>query len=297
MKPAARARIGPGERRSVAHMAYLDVADENGTPTRLFFEDLGSGRPVVLIHGFPLNGRSWERVVPALLDARHRVVTYDRRGFGNSSQPSGGYEYDTLAADLQALMEHLDLRDASLVGFSMGAGEVARYVGRYGEERLRSVAILSGITPYLLKTDDNPDGAGPMEFFEGFADRIRADRYAFFAEFFRNFYNADELLGSRISQEAIDASRSVAGMSGAIADAACPTIWPTDFRADVDAITVPTLIMHGTADNILPIDATARALKARLQSAELVEIDGAPHGMLASHADEVNAALVPFLAR
>lgn len=278
-------------------MAYLDVGDENGTPTRIFFEDLGSGRPVVLIHGFPLNARSWERIVPALLDGGLRVVSYDRRGFGNSSQPSGGYEYDTLAADLQALVEHLDLRDASLVGFSMGAGEVARYVGRFGEDRLRSVAILSGITPYLLKTDDNPTGAAGMEFFEGFARQIRADRYAFFTEFFGNFYNAEELLGSRISQEAIDASRHVAEMSGAIADAACPTIWPTDFRADVDAITVPTLIMHGTADNILPIEATAHPLHERIAGSQLVELEGAPHGILATHADEVNAALVPFLTR
>lgn len=276
-------------------MAYLTVGIENSADIDLYYTDQGSGQPVVLIHGFPLNGESWNRQATALLDAGYRVIAYDRRGFGNSSKTGGGYDYDTFAADLHALMEELDLRDAVLVGFSMGTGEVARYLSTYGSARVAKAAFLGSLEPYLLKTDDNPEGAGPQEFFDGFAEAIRADRYAFLTGFFRDFYNLDENLGSRISQEALDASVQVGNQMGNAAIATTPLTWPTDFRGDIPAIDVPALIVHGTADNILPIDVTARRFTKLLPQATYVELEGAPHGMLLTHADEVNEALLGFL--
>ena len=224
------------------------------------------------------------------------MITYDRRGFGSSSQPSVGYDYDTFAADLATILEVLDLTDVVLVGFSMGTGEVARYLSRYGSDRIAKAAFLGSLEPYLLITDEHPDGAGPLEFFQGISDSVKKDRYAFFAGFFADFYNLDENLGSRISEEALRNSWNVAASSGAYAAAAAPLTWPTDFRADIDAITVPTLIVHGTADNILPIDKTGRKFAELLPDATYAEIEGAPHGLLWTHADEVNEHLLGFLA-
>lgn len=277
-------------------MAYLTVGTENSADIDLYYTDQGVGQPVVLIHGFPLNGESWGKQQAALLDAGYRVIAYDRRGFGASSKTASGYDYDTFAADLHALIEDLDLTDAVLVGFSMGTGEIARYLSRYGAGRVAKAAFLGSLEPFLLITDDNPGGAGPQAFFDGIAADVRADRYAFVEGFFSNFYNLDDNLGSRISQAAVDASVRVAGLAGNAAIAATPLTWPTDFRGDIPSVTVPALILHGTADNILPIDKTARKFRELLPDATYVEIDGAPHGLLWTHGDEVNEALLAFLA-
>ncbi|MFD6951767.1 bromoperoxidase [Nocardiopsis sp. TSRI0078] len=278
-------------------MGRITVGTENSTPIELYYEDRGTGQPVVLIHGYPLDGHSWEKQAAALLDAGYRVITYDRRGFGQSSQPSTGYDYDTFAADLNTVLETLDLTDAVLVGFSMGTGEVGRYLGTYGSARVAKAAFLASLEPFLLQTEDNPGGAAPLEFFEGVVADVKADRYAYFTEFYKNFYNLDENLGTRISEEAVRNSWNVAAGSGAVAAAAAPLTWFTDFRADIPRIDVPALILHGTADNILPIDATGRAFSALLPSADYVEIEGAPHGLLWTHAEEVTEALLNFLAK
>ncbi|GAA3032268.1 alpha/beta fold hydrolase [Microbacterium dextranolyticum] len=281
-------------------MAYITVATENSTDVEIFYTDQGpmDAQPVVLIHGFPLNGESWDLQQRALLAAGFRVVAYDRRGFGASSKTASGSDYDTFAADLHALIEDLDLTDAVLVGFSMGTGEIARYLSRYGAGRVAKAAFLGSLEPYLLITDDNPDGAGDQAFFDGTAAAVAEDRHAFLTGFFRDFYNLDEFLGERISQEAVDASVQVAHQAGNAAIAAAPLTWPTDFRADIPAITVPTLILHGTADNVLPIDKTARRFKDAIPDGTpltYVEIEGAPHGLLRTHGVEVNAALLAFL--
>lgn len=277
-------------------MALIKVGNENSTPIELHYEDQGSGQPVVLIHGYPLDGRSWEKQTAALLDAGHRVITYDRRGFGRSTHASSGYDYDTFADDLASVVDALDLRDVVLVGFSMGTGEVARYLTRHGSERIAKVAFLGSLEPYLLKSDENPDGAAPAEFFDGLVADVKADRYAFFTGFFENFFNLDENLGSRISQEALDHHARVAASSGAVASAAAPLTWPTDFRGDLSAIDMPALILHGTADRVLPIEATAKRFAEAVPEATYVEVEGAPHGLLWTHAAEVNEALLEFLA-
>ncbi|HYI53715.1 MAG TPA: alpha/beta hydrolase [Microlunatus sp.] len=277
-------------------MPFITVGQENTADIDLAYNDQGSGQPVVLIHGFPLDGASWEKQAHVLLEAGYRVITYDRRGFGSSSQPSVGYDYDTFAADLATILDVLDLTDVVLVGFSMGTGEVARYLSRYGSDRIAKAAFLGSLEPYLLITDEHPDGAGPLEFFQGISDSVAKDRYAFFAGFFSDFYNLDENLGTRISEEALRNSWNVAARSGAYAASAAPLTWPTDFRADIDAITVPALIVHGTADNILPIDKTGRKFAELLPDATYAEIEGAPHGLLWTHADEVNEHLLGFLA-
>ncbi len=277
------------------NVAYITVGIENSVDIQLYYTDQGSGQPVVLIHGFPLNGESWDRQQSALLDAGYRVIAYDRRGFGLSTKAGSGYDFDTFAADLHALLEELGLTDVVLVGFSMGTGEIARYLSRYGAGRIAKAAFLGSLEPYLLKTDDNPEGAGPQEFFDGLAAAVRDDRHAFLTGFFKDFYNLDENLGSRLSQEARDAGIQVGNHAGKAAIAAAPLTWPTDFRADIPHITVPALIVHGTADNILPIDVTARRFAPLVPHATYVEIEGAPHGMLRTHADEVNEALLGFL--
>ena len=276
-------------------MAYIRVATENSVDIELSYTDQGSGQPVVLIHGFPLDGESWGKQQAALLDAGYRVVAYDRRGFGDSTKAGSGYDYDTFAADLHALMEELDLRDAVLVGFSMGTGEIARYLSRYGAERVAKAAFLGSLEPYLLITDEHPDGAGPQEFFDGIRADVLKDRYAFLTGFFQDFYNLDENLGTRISDEALAASVATGNRAGNTAIAAAPLTWPTDFRDDIPAITMPALILHGTADNVLPIDKTARKFRELLPEATYVEIEGVPHGLLWTHGDEVNEALLAFL--
>lgn len=278
-------------------MAYVTVGTENSTNIELYYEDHGSGQPVVLIHGYPLDGSSWEKQAAALLDAGYRVITYDRRGFGKSSKTTGGYDYGTFAADLDALLTALDLNDTVLVGFSMGTGEIARYLSTYGSARVARAAFLGSLEPFLLKTDDNPDGV-PQEVFDGLTKAVTADRYAFFTEFFKNFYNTDTFLGTpRLSQEAVNASWSLAAGAGATASVAAQPTWLTDFRADIPRIDVPALIVHGTADNILPIDSTGRLFAKALPSADYVEIEDAPHGLLWTHAAEVNDALLAFLKK
>ena len=271
-------------------MPFITVGSENSTSIDVYYEDHGEGQPVVLIHGYPLDGHSWEKQSAALLRAGYRVITYDRRGFGRSSQPTTGYDYDTFAADLKVVLDTLDLTDVVLVGFSMGTGEVGRYLGTYGSARVAKAAFLASLEPFLL------DGV-PKEVFDGIVAAVKADRYAYFTEFFKNFYNTADTLGTRLSEEALRTSWNVAaGASWYASSAAVPT-WLTDFRGDLPKIDVPTLILHGTADNILPIDATARPFHKLLPKAHYVEVDGAPHGLLWTHAEEVNEALLAFLAK
>ncbi|MCA2203654.1 alpha/beta fold hydrolase [Streptomyces sp. SMS_SU21] len=277
-------------------MPFITVGQENSTDIDLYYEDHGSGQPVVLIHGYPLDGHSWEKQTAALLAAGYRVITYDRRGFGQSSQPTTGYDYDTFAADLNTVMETLDLRDAVLVGFSMGTGEVGRYLGTYGSERVAKAAFLASLEPYLLKTDDNPTGVDGSVF-EGIEKAVTADRYAYFTAFYQDFYNLDENLGTRISEEALRNSWNVAAGSSAYASIAAVATWTTDFRADLAKIDVPALILHGTADRILPIEATGEPFHRALPQAEYVVVEGAPHGLLWTHAQEVTDALLAFLAK
>ncbi|MBB5787640.1 alpha/beta fold hydrolase [Jiangella mangrovi] len=277
-------------------MPYITVGTENSANIDLYYEDHGSGQPVVLIHGYPLDGHSWEKQTPALLDAGYRVITYDRRGFGRSSQPTTGYDYDTFAADLKAVLDTLDLRDVVLVGFSMGTGEVGRYLGTYGSDRVAKAAFLASLEPFLLQTDDNPTGA-PAEGFADIEAAAKGDRYAWFDSFYENFYNLDENLGTRISEAAVRGSWNVAAGASWYASYAVVQSWLTDFRADIEKIDVPALILHGTADRILPIDATAREFTKRLPSADYIEIEGAPHGLLWTHADQVTEALLTFLRK
>jgi non-heme chloroperoxidase len=277
-------------------MSYVDVGKENSTTLHLYYEDHGSGQPVVLIHGYPLSSASWEKQVPALLDAGHRVIAYDRRGFGKSSQPTAGYNYDTFAEDLHKLIAHLKLRDFALVGFSMGGGEVARYIGRYGSKSVSKAVIIGGVPPFLLKTADNPEGVDGSVF-QGIEKAVAADRYAFFTEFFKNFYNTDVNLGKRVSERAVQASWNVAAIASATASLACVPTWGEDFRNDVAKIDVPTLVIHGDADRIVPISAAGRRTAKLINGAELVVIKDGPHNIAWTHADEVNSALVNFLAK
>jgi non-heme chloroperoxidase len=276
-------------------MPHVTVGTENGAPIEIHYEDHGSGRPVVLIHGYPLDGNSWERQERVLLPAGYRVISYDRRGFGKSSQPTVGYDYDTFAADLNVLLGHLDLNDVVLVGFSMGTGEVTRYLGTYGSARVRKAALLGVIPPFLLKTDDNPEGVD-AQVFEGIKAAIVKDRYAYFKDFLDNFYNVDVLGGSRISDQAWQASFNVAVGSSPHATYACVGTWLTDFRDDLPKIDVPTLVVHGTEDRILPFSATAKRLPGLIDDVRLVTVEGGPHNIAWTHPDEVNKALLEFLA-
>lgn len=277
-------------------MAYITVGQENSANIDLYYEDHGSGQPVVLIHGYPLDGHSWEKQSAVLLDAGYRVVTYDRRGFGQSSQPTTGYDYDTFASDLNTILETLDLRDVVLVGFSMGTGEVGRYLGTYGSSRVAKAAFLASLEPFLLQTDDNTTGV-PQAVFDDIEAAATADRFAWFDDFYKNFYNLDDTLGSRISEAAVRGSWNVAVSGSWFAASAVVSSWYTDFRADIPKIDVPTLILHGTGDRILPIDSTGRPFSKLLPEADYVEVDGAPHGLLWTHADEVNEALLAFLGK
>jgi pimeloyl-ACP methyl ester carboxylesterase len=277
-------------------MSYVDVSKENSSSIHLYYEDHGSGQPVVLIHGYPLSSASWEKQVPALLNAGHRVIAYDRRGFGKSSQPTTGYNYDTFAEDLHKLVTHLKLRDFALVGFSMGGGEVARYIGKYGSKGVSKAVIIGGVPPFLLKSADNPEGVDGSVF-QGIEKAVAADRYAFFTEFFKNFYNTDVNLGKRVSEQAVQASWNVAAIASATASLACVPTWGEDFRNDVAKIDVPTLVIHGDSDRIVPFAAAGQRTAKLINGAELVVIKDGPHNVAWTHADEVNSALVSFLAR
>jgi pimeloyl-ACP methyl ester carboxylesterase len=278
-------------------MATITVGTQNTTPVELYYEDQGSGQPVVLIHGYPLDGHSWERQTRELLAAGYRVITYDRRGFGQSSKINDGYDYDTFAADLNTLLETLDLTDVILVGFSMGTGELARYVKNHGHDRVAKLAFLASLEPFLVARDDNPEGV-PQAVFDDIIATARKDRYAWFTAFYQNFYNLDENLGTRISQEVVTANWNTATRSAPVAAYAVVPSWIEDFRDDVTAVRdsgKPVLILHGTADQILPIDATGRRFHQAVPDATYVEVEGAPHGLLWTHADEVNEALLAFV--
>ena len=275
-------------------MPYVNVGKENSSDIDLYYEDHGSGPAVILIHGYPLNGASWEKQVPELLTAGHRVITYDRRGFGKSSQPTTGYNYDTFAADLHRLISHLHLRDFALVGFSMGGGEVARYIGKYGSKGVTNAVIIGGVPPYLLKTADNPDGVD-KSVFDGIQKAVAADRYAFFTDFFKSFFNTDQLLGKRISEQAIQASWNVAATASPIASLACVPTWYEDFRQDVAKMNVPTLVIHGEADRIVPFASAGQRTAKLIKGARLLSIKDGPHCVIWTHAEEVNRAMIDFL--
>lgn len=275
-------------------MPYVTVGRENSGDIALYYEDHGSGSPVILIHGYPLSGSSWELQVPVLLAAGKRVITYDRRGFGRSSQPVTGYNYDTFAEDLSRLIAHLQLSDFALVGFSMGGGEVARYIGKYGSKGVSHAVIIGGVPPFLLKTPDNPQGVDKAVF-DGIMKAASADRYAFFTEFFKNFYNSDVLLGKRISEQAMQASWIVASGASATATVACVPTWYEDFREDLKKINVPTLVIHGDADRIVPFEAAGKRTAEMVKGARLVTIKDGPHNIGWTHAEEVNKELVAFL--
>jgi non-heme chloroperoxidase len=277
-------------------MPHVTVGKENSSNIDLYYEDHGSGQSVILIHGYPLNGASWEKQVPVLLKAGHRIITYDRRGFGKSSQPTTGYNYDTFAEDLHKLITHLELREFALVGFSMGGGEVARYIGKYGSKGVSKAVIISGVPPFLLKTADNPEGVD-ASVFQGIEKAVTADRYAFFTEFFKNFYNTDVLLDKRVSQHAVQASWNVAAGSSATASLACVPTWHEDFRQDVAKIDVSTLVIHGDEDRILPIAASGQRTAKLIKGARLSVVKDGPHCITWTHAEEVNAELVNFLGK
>jgi non-heme chloroperoxidase len=275
---------------------FVTVGTENTTDVDIYYEDHGTGPAVVLIHGYPLHGRSWELQQRALLQAGYRVIAYDRRGFGQSSQPTTGYDYDTLAADLDTLLGALRVTDVALVGFSMGTGEVARYLGSYGSDRITKVALLAAVPPFLLKTDDNPDGVDGQVFAD-MKEAILTDRYLYFDAFFASFFNTDILMPERVSAATVRSNAAVAAMSSWFASHACVDTWLTDFRADLPRFDVPTLVVHGTEDRILPIDSTARRLPALIADCTLVEIADGPHNICWTHADETNASLLDFLAQ
>ena len=275
-------------------MNFINAGKENSCNIDIYYEDYGSGKPVVLIHGWPLSSSSWEKQIPPLLEAGYRVITYDRRGFGHSSKPASGYNYDTLAEDLNKIMTKLNLRAAALVGFSMGGGEVARYLGKYGSERVSKAVFMSAIPPFLLKTSDNPEGVDGSVF-DGMKKAIKADRPAFLTEFFSNFYNVDILKGTKISDEVVRLSWNIGSSASPKGTLDCMSAWLVDFREELKRINIPVLIMHGDADRILPLAATGKRTPEFVKGSRLVVIKGAPHGMNWTHAEEINRELLAFL--
>jgi non-heme chloroperoxidase len=275
-------------------MPYVTVGKENSGNIDLYYEDHGAGNPVILIHGYPLSGASWEKQLPVLLNAGYRVITYDRRGFGKSSQPTTGYNYDTFAEDLRQLVTQLKLEDFALVGFSMGGGEIARYLGRYGSNGVTKAVFISSVPPFLLKTSENPEGVDGSVF-EGIRKAVAADRYAFFTEFFKNFYNTDLFLGKRVSEQAVQASWNLAASASATASLACVPTWHEDFRKDLSRVDVPTLVIHGDADRIVPINAAGARTAKLVKGARLLVVKNGPHCIPWTHAEEVNSELINFL--
>jgi non-heme chloroperoxidase len=275
-------------------MPFVNVGTENSGAVELHYEDYGSGSPVVLIHGYPLSGRAWDKQLPPLLAAGHRVITYDRRGAGASSQPSSGYDWDTFAADLAALIDKLGLAGVTLVGHSMGTGEVTRYLGTYGSAKVDRAVLIGPIPPYMAQAPDNPDGI-PVNLFDGFRQSVAADAPAWMKGFLDNFYNIDQFGGNRVSDEAYKASFNVAVSMSALAAYAEVATWQADFRADLPKIDVPVLVIQGDADRILPFEKTGKRLPGLVPGLELVVIEGGPHAIPWTHAGEVNAALLSFL--
>jgi non-heme chloroperoxidase len=276
-------------------MPYVKVGQENSGSIELYYEDHGSGQPVVLIHGYPLSGRAWDKQVPVLLDDGRRVITYDRRGFGRSSQPVTGYDYDTFAADLRVLMEALDLRDATLVGHSMGTGEVTRYLGSYGSSRVARGVLVSPIPPFLLQAPDNPEGI-PGSVFDGFMQSARDDSAAWMKTFLDTFFNIDKFRGTQVSDSYYQACWNIAVSASATAAVACIPTWETDFRADLSKIDVPMLVIQGDDDNVLPYPKTGQRLPGMIKNLQMDVIEGGPHAISWTHAEQVNAALLKFLA-
>jgi non-heme chloroperoxidase len=275
-------------------MSVISVGTENTTSIDLHYEDYGSGPAVILIHGYPLSGRAWDKQVPPLLAAGHRVITYDRRGAGASSQPATGYDWDTFADDLNTLIRTLDLDHTVLIGHSMGTGEVTRYLSRYGSEKVERAVLIGPIPPYLSQAPDNPEGV-PANLFDGFRQQAEADSPAWLKGFLDNFYNIDQFGGNRVSDEAYKASFNVAAGMSAIAAYECIGTWQADFRADLPKIDIPVLVIQGDADRILPFDKTGQRLPALISDMELVVIEGGPHAIPWTHTDQVNAALLHFL--
>jgi non-heme chloroperoxidase len=282
-------------------MPTITVPSATGPDVELHYEDAGSGAPVVLIHGWPLSGRSWEGQVPALVEAGHRVVTYDRRGFGQSSQPWDGYDYDTFAADLEAVLDALDLHDVTLIGFSMGGGELARYVSTYGQGRIAKLVFASAVPPYLYKSDDNPDGGVDDDLAAWFHDGIVGDRPAFLEEFVRMFFTAGKpslLNGPKVSDAQIAYNVAIAEMASPKGTLDCTVAFATtDFRDDLTKITVPTLVIHGDSDNTVPFEVSGARTHAAIAGSELVVIEGGPHGVTVSHKEEWNRHVLAFLAK
>ncbi|MCW3816323.1 alpha/beta hydrolase [Micromonospora sp. DR5-3] len=275
-------------------MPFITVGTENSAPIDLYYEDHGSGQPIVLIHGFPFNGATWEKVTIPLLNAGYRTITYDRRGFGNSAQPTAGYDYDTFAADLDVLMTELDLRNAILVGHSMGTGEVTRYLGTYGSSRVDRAVLLAPLAPMLLKTPDNPEGVD-KSLFDGFQQAILNDRFAFLTQFCQNFFNYDENKGKLVSDEAFRAHWEIGARASAKGTHDSVTAWQTDFRGDLGRIDVPVLIVQGDKDAVLPYPATGQRLQPMLPGSQLITLRGAPHGTPWTNAAEVNKAIMEFI--
>jgi len=273
---------------------FINVGDENSTSIDLYYEDHGSGKPVILIHGWPLNCDSWEKQVPALLDAGYRVIMYDRRGFGRSSKPTVGYDYDTFAADLDKVIRELNLYDTTLVGFSMGGGEVARYLGVYGSKRINKAVFMGAITPFLLKTSDNEKGVDGAVF-EDFQNSIAKDRLAFLSTFLSNFYNVDVLKGSKVSEEVITSSWNAASVASPQGTLDCVGAWLTDFREDLKSIDIPVLVIHGEQDRIVPIENSGKNMPHFIKDCKLVEVKDAPHGLNWTHSEYINPELLDFL--
>jgi pimeloyl-ACP methyl ester carboxylesterase len=285
---------GLGQAWAVPYVAGVTTPGHHGT-VELYYEDHGAGRPVVLVHGWPLSGRAWEKQVFALVAAGYRVVTYDRRGFGRSSQPWSGYDYDTFTADLEVVMRHLDLRDVTLVGFSMGGGEAVRFTAQDGGSRVAQMVLLAAVPPYLYRSEDNPEGGVDDATIQSLEEGVRGDRLAFLDGFTKGFFGVDrrpELLSEparhyfwRIASEAspkgtLDCIRAFSA---------------TDFRSELAAITVPTLVLHGDSDTIVPFEVSGRRSHEAIAGSRLVVVEGGPHGLTATHADEVNDALLDFL--
>jgi non-heme chloroperoxidase len=293
VRPATACRaVAFGGEASI--MPLITVGVNNTGTIDLYFEDHGQGRPVVLIHGFPLSGAAWEKQVPALISAGFRTITYDRRGFGRSSQPATGYDYDTFAADLDIIMNELDLRDAVLVGHSMGTGEVARYLATYGSARVSKAVMISPIPPFLLKTSDNPDGLD-KSIFEGFMQKIQEDRYAYQTSFLNDFFNYDQTKGKQVSEEVFHGNWILAIGASPIGTLACINTWMTDFRADLSRVDVPVLVIQGDADRVMPYPITAPRVQSMLPDGELVTLKGAPHAIPWTHANDVNSAILNFI--
>lgn len=276
-------------------MTMLKVGTENDAPIELYYEDHGAGKPVVLIHGWPLSGRSWERQVPVLVDAGYRVITYDRRGFGNSSQPWLGYDYDSFAEDLNLLLEHIDLREATLVGFSMGGGEVVRYIGKYGTDRVSKAVLASAVPPYLYRSDDNPDGGFDDATIADLEAGVKDDRQTFLDTFTTNFFSAGDRT-DLVSEAERTYAREIAAFASPKGTLECIGAFArTDFRGDVAAVTVPTLVIHGDADAIVPFEVSGRRSHESIAGSRLALIEGGPHGINATHADQFNKELLEFL--